>query len=99
MYFANLNVTFSIWFFFLLLLVEEGLVFLFATLGMSYGFFDDSDVQSVVGLLVGVVYMLAWLNKAGRFLCRRLPMLLGCTTPCACDFAVAACAWPLRWPC
>ena len=114
MYFANLNVTFSIWFFFLLLLLEEGLFNRFgvgvteadnfvwglpSTSWQCWGAFvvlvlwglwmardhlkdvarkawnpaypvDDSRElmsyrSAVVGLLVGVVYMLAWLNKAG----------------------------------
>ena len=114
MYFANLNVSFSIWFFFLLTLVEEGLfnrfgvgvteadIFVWglpSTSWQCWGAFvmlvlwslwmardhikdvfnkawnpalpiDDSRElisyrTAVVGLLLGSVYMLTWLNKAG----------------------------------
>ena len=114
MYFANLNVSFSIWFFFLLTLVEEGLFNRFglgvtdadkfvwglpSTSWQCWGAFvtlvlwglwvardhikdvfrkawntdlpiDDSREMmsyraSVVGLVIGTVYMLVWLNKAG----------------------------------
>ena len=114
MYFANLNVTFSIWFFYVLLILEEGLFNRFglgvteadnfvwglpSTSWQCWGAFvvlvlwglwmardhirdvfrkawnpdlpiDDSrELMSyraaVVGLIVGIVYMLTWLNKAG----------------------------------
>jgi hypothetical protein len=114
MYFANLNVTFSIWLFYLLLLLEEGLFNRFgvgvteadnfvwglpSTSWQCWGAFvvlvlwglwmardhikdvfrkawdpnlpiDDSrELMSyraaVVGLVVGIAYMLTWLNKAG----------------------------------
>jgi|TARA_B110000438_G_scaffold254719_1_gene261125 hypothetical protein len=114
MYFANLNVSFSIWFFFLLTIVEEGLFNRFglgvtdadkfvwglpSTSWQCWGAFvtlvlwglwvardhikdvfrkawntdlpiDDSREMmsyraSVVGLVIGTVYMLVWLNKAG----------------------------------
>jgi len=114
MYFANLNVTFSIWLFYVLLLLEEGLFNRFgvgvteadnfvwglpSTSWQCWGAFvvlvlwglwmardhikdvfrkawdpnlpiDDSrELMSyraaVVGLVVGIAYMLTWLNKAG----------------------------------
>lgn len=114
MYFANLSVSFSIWFFFLLTIVEEGLFNRFglgvtdadkfvwglpSTSWQCWGAFvtlvlwglwvardhikdvfrkawntdlpiDDSREMmsyraSVVGLVIGTVYMLVWLNKVG----------------------------------
>jgi hypothetical protein len=114
MYFANLSVSFSIWFFFLLTIVEEGLFNRFglgvtdadkfvwglpSTSWQCWGAFvtlvlwglwvardhikdvfrkawntdlpiDDSRElmsyrASVVGLVIGTVYMLVWLNKVG----------------------------------
>ena len=114
MYFANLNVTFSVWFFYVVTLVEEGLINRFG-LGISradawvwglpstswqcWGAFifmvlwglwmardhlrdvvrkardsrhpvDDSGELlpyrvAVIGLLLGVVYMISWLHRAG----------------------------------
>lgn len=114
MYFANLNVTFSVWFFYVVTLVEEGLINRFG-LGISradawvwglpstswqcWGAFvvmvlwglwmardhlrdvvrkawdsrhpvDDSRELlpyrvAAIGLLLGVVYMISWLHRAG----------------------------------
>jgi len=114
MYFVNLNVTFSIWFFYLLTMLEEGLINRFglgitkadawvwglpSTSWQCWGAFvamvlwglwmardhlrdvfrkawnpdhpvDDSRELlpyrfAVVGLLLGVIYMISWLHQAG----------------------------------